>query len=165
VVARLFNTVGPRQLGEHGMVLPRFVAQAVRGAPITVYGSGAQTRCFAHVRDVARALVALAGAAGSAGRVFNLGSAIETTVAELAELVRRVAGSRSPIVHVPFAEVFPRGFVDPPRRVPSLDRLRAAIGWVPATPLVAIVEELVALARSGGIAEAAACAAAGSSSS
>jgi UDP-glucose 4-epimerase len=147
VVARLFNTVGPRQSGDHGMVLPRFVQQATCGEPITVYGNGEQTRCFAHVAEVVAALVDLAHAPGCAGRVFNVGSAVETTVAELAVLVREIAGSSSSIVHVPFAEVFPTGFVDPPRRLPSLDRLRRAIGWVPGASIESIVRELVALVR------------------
>ncbi len=150
VVARLFNTVGPRQSGDHGMVLPRFVQQAVRGEPITVYGSGDQTRCFAHVAEIVRALADLAEAPAASGCVFNVGSAVETTVDELALLVRQRAHSSSRIVHVPFADVFPTGFVDPPRRLPCLERLRAAIGWVPAASLAAIVDELIALARSGG---------------
>lgn len=147
VVARLFNTVGPRQSGDHGMVLPRFLQQAVRGEPLTVYGDGAQTRCFAHVGDVVRALADLAMAAEAPGQVFNVGSDRETSVLELAQLVRARTGSRSALRHVPYGEVFPLGFVDPARRVPSLERLRATIGWVPATPLAAIVDELVALAR------------------
>ncbi len=147
VVARLFNTVGPRQSGESGMVLPRFVAQAVAGEPITVYGDGRQTRCFAHVRDVVQALIGLARTRGCRGRVFNVGSATETSVLALAELVRRVADSGSSIRLQPLAEVFPPGFVDPPRRVPSLARLEQAIGWAPATPLLAIVQELVLLER------------------
>ncbi|HEX6812880.1 MAG TPA: NAD-dependent epimerase/dehydratase family protein [Planctomycetota bacterium] len=148
VVARLFNTVGPRQSGDHGMVLPRFVAQALRGEPITVYGSGEHTRCFAHVEEVARALADLAEAPGAPGCVFNVGSAVETTVGDLALLVRERAGSRSPIVRVPFAEVFPTGFADPPRRLPCLERLARVIGWVPQRPLADIVDELIALARS-----------------
>ncbi len=147
VVVRLFNTVGPRQSGDHGMVLPRFVAQAVRNEPITVYGEGAQSRCFAHVGDVVRALVALAQAPGVGGRVFNVGSDVETSVLALAELVRERAGSQSPIARVPFDDVFPRGFVDPVRRVPSLARLRAAIGFAPSMPLAAIVDQLVVGAR------------------
>jgi len=157
LVARLFNTVGPRQLGEHGMVLPRFVRQALRGEPLTVYGGGAQTRCFAHVRDVARALVDLATTTSSPGRVVNVGSDVETPVATLARLVRDVAGSRSAIRHVPFSDVFPDGFSELPRRVPSVERLRAAIGWVPQTPLRAIVEDVVAYERAAaGVADAAA---------
>ncbi|HEU4417715.1 MAG TPA: NAD-dependent epimerase/dehydratase family protein [Planctomycetota bacterium] len=148
VIARLFNTVGPRQSGEGGMVLPRFVAQALRGEPITVYGSGEHTRCFAHVAEVVRALADLAETPGARGLVFNVGSAVETTVRDLALLVRDRAGSRSPIVLVPFAEVFPTGFADPPRRVPCLERLARVIGWVPSRPLVSIVDELIELARS-----------------
>lgn len=147
VVARLFNTVGPRQSGESGMVLPRFVAQAIAGQPLTVYGDGSQTRCFAHVRDVARALVDLMGAPAAEGRVFNVGSDVETTVLALAQLVRAVAGTFAPLQLQPFTAVFPPGFVDPPRRVPSLERLVDAIGWAPSTPLVEIVTELVELAR------------------
>ena len=147
VVARLFNTVGPRQSGDHGMVLPRFVQQATCGEPITVYGNGEQTRCFAHVAEVVAALIDLANAPGCAGRVFNVGSAVETTVADLAILVRDIAGSSSSIAYVPFAEVFPAGFADPPRRLPSLDRLHRAIGWVPSASLEVIVRELVTLAQ------------------
>lgn len=146
LVARLFNTVGPRQTGAHGMVLPRFVRQALRGEPMTVYGGGGQTRCFAHVRDVVRALFELATSPRVPGRVVNVGSDVETPVAELAQLVRAATGSNSPIEAVPFHDVFPPGFVDPPRRVPNLDRLRRAIGWVPSTPLEEIVRELVASA-------------------
>jgi UDP-glucose 4-epimerase len=147
VVARLFNTVGPRQSGDHGMVLPRFVASALRGEPITVYGDGSQTRCFAHVSEVVRALADLAEARDVAGRVFNVGSDRETSVLALAQLVRERARSSSPIVCVPFGTVFPAGFVDPVRRVPSLERLRSAIGWAPSASLETIVDEVVAMAR------------------
>ena len=147
IVARLFNTVGPRQTGDHGMVLPRFVQQALRGEPMTVYGGGQQTRCFAHVRDVARALLGLATSRTVPGRVVNVGSDMETPVGALAQMVRDAAGSSSPLRNVPFGEVFPEGFVDPPRRVPSLQRLLLANGWLPETPLASIVAELVALAR------------------
>lgn len=143
VVARLFNTVGPRQTGDHGMVLPRFVRQALAGEPITVYGDGSQARCFAHVADVVRALADLAAVPSAHGRVFNVGSAIETSVLDLARLVQRLAGSNSPIVCTPFRDVFPRGFVDPSRRVPCLARLREAIGWAPASPIEGIVAELL----------------------
>lgn len=147
VVARLFNTVGPRQVGDHGMVLPRFVRQALAGEPLTVYGDGSQTRCFAHVGEVARALVELAAAPAAAGRVVNVGSDAEVTIAALAELVRARAGSSSPIVAVPVANVFPPGFDELPRRVPSLARLRAVLGWAPNRPLGAIVDELLADAQ------------------
>lgn len=147
VVARLFNTVGPRQSGADGMVLPRFIGQALRGEPITVYGDGRQTRCFGAVGEVARALVDLAGAPGAEGLVVNVGSDQETTVRALAELVRQRAGSRSSIVEIPFGERFPAGFRDPCRRLPSLDRLRGLIGWAPQAPLAAIVDDTVAWHR------------------
>lgn len=143
VVARLFNTVGPRQSGRYGMVLPRFLAQALANQPITVFGDGAQTRCFAHVGDVVRALAQLLEQPAARGRVFNVGSDREITVADLAQLVRRSAGSSSEIVCTPMEAVFPRGFTDPARRVPSLLRLRQVLGWVPSTPLEAVVQELV----------------------
>ena len=147
VVARLFNTVGPRQTGDHGMVLPRFVRQALQGAPLTVYGEGAQTRCFAHVREVARALLGLVRSSTLPGRVVNVGSDREVSVAELASMVVARTGSRSQITRVPFDEVFPSGFVDPPRRVPSLQRLRAANGWAPEASLASIVDDVVAYER------------------
>jgi UDP-glucose 4-epimerase len=165
LVARLFNTVGPRQTGDHGMVLPRFVQQALSGAPLTVYGEGAQTRCFAHVREVARALVELAQSTTVPGRVVNVGSAVESSVAELAAPVMAVAGSRSEIHHVPFQDVFPLGFVDPPRRVPALERLRAANGWVPGASLRSIVEDVVAAARRERVSEHAGAVASTNSSS
>lgn len=156
LVARLFNTVGPRQTGDHGMVLPRFVQQAVRGEDLTVYGGGRQTRCFAHVRDVARALADLSASRSVPGRVVNVGSDREVEVLRLAELVRERVGSRSLLRHLPLTEVFPQGFVDPPRRLPDLERLRVANGWLPATPIEAIVDELVQLARQATVAGAAA---------
>jgi UDP-glucose 4-epimerase len=144
VVARLFNTVGPRQLGACGMVLPRFCAQARAGEAITVFGDGRQTRCFAAVAEVVEALAALLAAPAAHGLVCNVGSDRETTVGELAALVRAAGGGRSPIVHVPLAEVFPRGFVDPPRRVPCLERLRSLVGFAPCRPIESIVAELMA---------------------
>ena len=165
VVARLFNTVGPRQVGEDGMVLPRFVRQALRGEPITVYGEGQQTRCFAHVREVARALVDLAQSASVPGRVVNVGSALETSVADLARMVLACSDSGSAVQHVPFHDVFPTGFVDPARRVPSLGRLRAANGWVPSAPLRSIVADVVAYERARETAQQGAAASAASPAS
>ncbi|MAD32686.1 MAG: nucleoside-diphosphate sugar epimerase [Planctomycetes bacterium] len=150
-VARLFNTVGPRQAGEDGMVLPRFVRQALRGEPVTVYGQGRQTRCFAHVREVARALVDLSRSASLPGRVINVGSALETSVADLARVVLECSESDSVVQRVPFHEVFPSGFVDPPRRVPCLRRLQSANGWVPSAPLRSIVADVIAYERAGAM--------------
>jgi UDP-glucose 4-epimerase len=143
VVARLFNTVGPRQSAAYGMVLPRFVAQARRGETLTVFGSGEQTRCFAAVEEVSAALVELLVTPAAHGRVVNVGSEREVTVARLAEIVRSTFGCDVPIARVPLEEVFPRGFYDPPRRVPCLTRLREAIGWVPERPIEQIVAGLM----------------------
>jgi len=148
VVARLFNVVGPRQSGAYGMVLPRFLHQALAGEPITVFGDGAQTRCFAAVDEVAAALAQLLGTAAARGRVVNVGSDREIAVGRLATIVRDAVGGGA-IRHVPLEEVFPRGFVDPPRRVPCLQRLRALLGWAPSRPVETIVAALVADARSG----------------
>ncbi len=144
VVARLFNTVGPRQSGQHGMVLPRFAAQALRGDPLTVYGDGAQTRCFAHVRDVAAALADLLLDGNAFGETVNVGADREVSVAALAELVRTAASSRSPVAFTPFDEVFPSGFEDVSRRVPNLTLARRLLGRDPApTNLATIVGDVV----------------------
>ena len=148
VVARLFNTVGPRQSGHGGMVLPRFVEQALRGDPITVYGNGRQTRCFAHVTEVTRALADLMACPAARG-VHNVGSDHEVEVGELARMVREACDSSSPIVHLGLDQVFPTGFTDPPRRVPCLRRLRAAIGWAPGMPVDAIVRSVVGTTARG----------------
>jgi UDP-glucose 4-epimerase len=140
-VARLFNTVGPRQTGRYGMVLPRFCEQARRGAPMTVHGDGAQTRCFAHVADVVDALIALGEQERAVGRVVNVGSDTETSILELAVLVRDLADSRSPIECRPMAELAPARVRDTRRRVPDLALLRALVGTVPATPLARIVRD------------------------
>lgn len=146
VVARLFNTVGPRQGAGGGMVLPRFVRQALAGQALTVYGSGTQTRCFGHVCDVVQALDQLLDAPRARGLVVNVGSDREVSVLELAESVVAVGlrrtGRRAGIRHVPFESVFPEGFVDPPRRVPSTARLRALLGWVPERRLEGIVDDV-----------------------
>jgi UDP-glucose 4-epimerase len=135
VVTRFFNTVGPRQVGRYGMVLPRFVAAALAGDPLIVHGDGAQTRCFGDVRDVAAALPQLLAEPGCHGRVFNLGSDVEITIRRLAELVARTLGSRSEVRTMPYEEAFPEGFEDLPRRKPDLTRVRAAIGYEPTYTL------------------------------
>jgi UDP-glucose 4-epimerase len=147
IVVRLFNTVGPRQTGRYGMVLPNFAAQAVRGDPITVYGTGEQSRCFGHVRDAVKALVRLMQTPGAIGQVFNVGSDREVTINRLAELVREAAGSRSPIVHVPYDEAYAAGFEDMQRRVPDVSKLARAIGYRPDTPLETIIADVVAEQR------------------
>lgn len=129
VVARFFNTVGPRQLGSYGMVLPRFVAAALDNQPLTVHGAGDQTRCFADVRDVAAALPVLLAEPACRGRVFNLGSDTEITIRRLAETVIATLGSSSQIRTIPYERAFPEGFEDLPRRRPDLARIRAAIDF------------------------------------
>ena len=142
-VLRLFNVVGPRQTGRYGMVLPTFAGQALRGEPITVYGSGAQTRCVAHVSYVVEALLRLADCPEAVGRRVNVGSDEEVSIAELAERVRRLAHSRSPIVRVPFEEAYASGFEDMARRVPDVTRLRQLTGFRPATPLDATIRDVL----------------------
>lgn len=144
IVVRLFNTVGPRQTGRYGMVLPNFAAQALAGVPITVYGSGTQARCFGHVRDAVEALIRLLKTPTAIGGVFNIGSDQEVTIHRLAELVREAAGSRSEIVLVPYAEAYAEGFEDMLRRVPDLTRLEQTIGFRPRTPLATIIADVVA---------------------
>jgi UDP-glucose 4-epimerase len=131
VVMRLFNTVGPRQTGRYGMVVPRFVRQALRQEPLTVYGDGSQSRCFCDVSDVTRAVAQLAGEPAAVGQVFNIGSTEEVTIRQLAERVIRLTGSRSDIIYVPYDEAYAPGFEDMQRRVPSIERLRALIGYTP----------------------------------
>lgn len=153
VVARLFNTVGPRQRGRYGMVLPRFVSAALDGRPLEVHGTGRQVRCFCDVRDVAGALVRLLGTSACHGRVFNVGSDRPVTVEDLAQLVLRVTGSASGVVHVPHSEVFGPSFEDLAIRVPDIGRIRAAIGFDPAIPLERTVADVAACATglAGGL--------------
>lgn len=148
VVARIFNTVGPRQVGRWGMVLPRFVGAAIAGRPLEVHGDGAQSRCFADVRDVAAGLDGLLEAGGTAGRVFNLGSDRSITIRALAELVVSRLGSGSPIVHVPYATAFGEGFEDLRARQPDLSRVRAEIGFEARIPIERTIDDLASVIRS-----------------
>jgi UDP-glucose 4-epimerase len=129
VLVRLFNTVGPRQIGMYGMVLPRFAAAALTNQPITVYGDGTQTRCFCHVADTVAALVALMQKPDTAGRVFNVGGDEEISMNQLAQRVIELSGSSSKMVHIPYEQAYGHKFDDMMRRVPKLDRIRAAIGF------------------------------------
>ncbi len=144
IITRFFNTVGPRQTGRYGMVLPNFAAQALAGQPITVYGSGEQSRCFGHVHDAVEAVLRLVATPEAVGRVFNIGSDEEVTIKRLAELVRDEAGSSSPIALVPYDEAYTEGFEDMQRRVPDLARLERTIGFRPRTPLATIIRDVVA---------------------
>jgi UDP-glucose 4-epimerase len=143
-VVRFFNTVGPRQTGRYGMVLPNFAAQALTGEPITVYGDGSQSRCFGHVQDAVEALLRLLATPASVGEVFNVGSDEEVTILRLAEMVRDAAGSRSEIRLVPYAEAYAEGFEDMQRRVPDLAKLERTVGFRPRTPLATIISDVVA---------------------
>jgi UDP-glucose 4-epimerase len=147
VVARLFNTVGPRQTGRYGMVIPRFVRQALAGEPITVYGDGQQGRCFAHVSDVVGALVALMREPRARGEVFNIGNDEEVTILELAERVRAKTGSKSPVKLVPYSEAYTAGFEDMRRRIPDLTRIGRLIGYRPTRGLDQILEDVIAEQR------------------
>lgn len=144
VIARFFNTVGPRQTGRYGMVLPNFVRQAMAGEPITVFGDGTQSRCFAHVQDVVKAVVRLMDEPGAVGEVFNIGSGEEVTILQLAERVKEAAGSSSPIELIPYEEAYAKGFQDMPRRVPDVSKLEALTGYKPDTPLSKIIEDTIA---------------------
>ena len=147
VIVRLFNTVGPRQTGHYGMVIPSFVRQALGGHPITVYGDGSQSRCFGYVCDVIGALLSLMDHPDTPGEVFNIGSTEETTILELAQRVKALTESSSPIVMVPYTEAYEEGFEDMPRRVPDTSKIRALIGYAPTTTLDQILESVIAYCR------------------
>ena len=134
-VMRLFNTVGPRQTGQYGMVVPRLMRQALRGEALTVFGDGTQQRCFCDVRDVVQAIVGLAHHPDAIGKVFNIGSEEEITILDLAKRIKAMTGSRSEIVHVPYAEAYAPGFEDMARRVPDISRVRELLGWRPRRSL------------------------------
>ena len=143
VIVRLFNTVGPRQSGAYGMVIPRFVAQALADAPLEVHGDGTQSRCFLHVRDTVAALIKLIEHPGAVGEVFNVGSQEEVTVEELARRVIRITNSRSQITYVPYAEAYEAGYEDMPRRVPDVSKVRALIGFEPTMNLDQVIQSVV----------------------
>lgn len=143
-IARFFNTVGPRQTGRYGMVVPNFVQQALAGKPITVYGTGKQSRCFCDVRDCVEALIRLLANERSVGEVVNIGTDEEISIEGLAHVVKERSGSDSPITFVPYDQAYEPGFEDMPRRVPSLEKLESLTGFRPATSLVDIVDRVIA---------------------
>ena len=142
-IVRFFNTVGPRQTGRYGMVVPTFAAQALRGEPITVYGSGEQSRCFGHVQDAVESVIRLMACPTAKGEVFNIGNDQEVSIMRLAELVRAEAKSKSEIRLVPYDEAYATGFEDMQRRVPDCSKLERAIGFKPRTPLETIIADVV----------------------
>jgi UDP-glucose 4-epimerase len=150
VIVRLFNTTGPRQSADYGMVLPRFVHQALEGRDLTVHGDGSQTRCFAYVGDVVRALIALMECGAAEGRVVNIGSTEEVTIAALARLILDLTASSSNIRFVPYEVAYPAGFEDVPRRVPNIDAARELIGFEPRVSLREIVTLTIADALAEG---------------
>jgi UDP-glucose 4-epimerase len=148
VIVRLFNTVGPRQVGHYGMVLPRLVDQALRNAPLTVYGTGQQTRCFCHVSDIVVAILGLVGSTESEGKVFNVGSRGEISIQGLAEKIREITGSTSEIIYVPYDEAYEAGFEDMQRRRPDTTRISNLLGWAPTRDLDQIVADVAEDLRS-----------------
>jgi UDP-glucose 4-epimerase len=145
VIVRLFNTVGPRQTGRYGMVIPNFVKQALLGHPITVYGDGSQSRCFTYVGDVVNALIALVEHEGAVGQVFNVGNdAREISILELAQKVKERTRSASEIKIVPYDQAYEAGFEDMPRRVPDLTKIRALVGYEPKVDLDEILDHVIA---------------------
>ena len=148
VIVRLFNTVGPRQVGFYGMVVPRFVEQALKGQPITVYGDGTQRRCFGHVADITAALVGLIDSREAEGQVFNVGAQEEVSIADLAQRVIDQLGSSSPIVKITYDEAYEEGFEDMPRRRPDTAKIKALLGWEPQRGLDQIIDDVAADIRS-----------------
>jgi UDP-glucose 4-epimerase len=147
IITRLFNTVGPGQTGQYGMVVPTFVRQALRGDPITVYGDGAQSRCFSHVSDVVRCLADLMECREARGEIVNVGSAEEITILALAERVRDQAGSESEIVRIPYEEAYGEGFDDMRRRVPDVSKANRLVGFEPRKQLDDILRDVIAFER------------------
>ncbi|HEV8374772.1 MAG TPA: GDP-mannose 4,6-dehydratase [Candidatus Polarisedimenticolia bacterium] len=151
VVARLFNTVGPRQTGRYGMVIPSFVRQAMTGKPITVFGDGTQTRSFTYVSDVVRAVIKLMDSEETSGQVFNIGNGKEISIKELAGMVKDLTQSSSEIVTIPYDKAYEEGFEDMPRRMPDITKIRKAIGFEPTLGIRAILEKVIEYERKCGI--------------
>jgi UDP-glucose 4-epimerase len=148
IIVRLFNTVGPRQSGQYGMVIPNFVRQALLGHPITVHGDGTQSRSFTYVGDVVRALMALAVEPKAIGQVFNIGNGEEISIMALAEKIKAMTGSASPIQVIPYDQAYESGFEDMPRRVPDISRIRALVGYEPQVNLDEILASVIDHMRS-----------------
>jgi UDP-glucose 4-epimerase len=147
VIARLFNTVGPRQSGHYGMVIPRFVQNALAHRPLEIHGDGTQTRCFCHVSDTVRALSALMDEPAATGEIYNVGSTNRISILDLADRVRQLTSSDSGVVFVPYEEVYGQGIEDMVHRIPSLEKIKADIGWQPSLDLERILADVVDHAR------------------
>jgi UDP-glucose 4-epimerase len=144
-IVRFFNTVGPRQVGNYGMVVPRFVSAALKNQPLQVYGNGDQIRCFCHVDDAVRALLLVMDSDKAVGNVFNVGNNQQITILELAKKVIEITGSKSEIVKLPYAEAYPEGFEDMQRRVPDISKIKNALGWTPQIGLDQIIKDIAAV--------------------
>jgi len=142
---RLFNTVGPRQTGRYGMVVPRFVQAALKSEPLTIYGDGTQSRVFCHVDDAVQAIVTMAGNNATIGDVYNVGGTGEVTIKQLAEQVIKITGSKSPITYTTYSDAYPAGFEDIQRRVPDISKVKNAIGWAPTKDLKQIISDIAGL--------------------
>jgi len=150
IIVRLFNTVGPCQTSAYGMVVPRFVEQALKNEPITVYGTGKQSRCFVHVKDVVTALIKLMQEPRAVGEVFNIGSQEEITIEELAKQIIKITSSRSEIKYIPYEKAYEEGFEDMQRRVPDTDKINKLIGFEPTCNLTQIIRDIVGYLKSKG---------------
>jgi UDP-glucose 4-epimerase len=143
-IVRFFNTVGPRQVGNYGMVVPRFVSAALNNQPLQVYGHGDQIRCFCHVDDAVRALLLVMDSDKAVGNVFNIGNNQQISILELAKKIIEITGSRSEIVKIPYSEAYPEGFEDMQRRVPDISKIKNALGWTPQIGLDQIIKDIAA---------------------
>jgi len=150
IILRLFNTVGPRQTGRYGMVIPRFVQQALAGEPITVFGDGEQTRTFTHVKDAIGGILKLAEHPGAIGEIFNIGGKEETSIQNLAYLVKEALLSSSPIIHIPYEEAYEEGFEDMRKRVPDISKIENLIGYEPKCDLKDIIRDVAEYQRNRG---------------
>ena len=148
-IVRFFNTVGPRQLGAYGLVVPRFVRSAITDAPITIYGNGNQTRCFAHVYDVIDAVIAIAFAENTIGKVINIGNNFEISINDLAQKIIAETGSQSEIVYVPYEEAYGDGFEDMERRVPNIELINQLVGWKPQRNLSRVIADIFTEMKKG----------------
>jgi UDP-glucose 4-epimerase len=143
-IVRFFNTVGPRQVGNYGMVVPRFVSAALKNHPLQVYGNGDQIRCFCHVDDAVRALLLVMDSDKAVGNVFNIGNNQQISIIELAKKIIEITGSKSEIVKVPYSEAYPEGFEDMQRRVPDISKIKSVLGWTPQIGLDQIIKDIAA---------------------
>jgi len=147
-IVRLFNTVGPRQVGSYGMVVPRFVSAALKNQPLEVYGNGEQIRCFCHVEDVVSALLLVMDSEQAVGEVFNIGNNQQVSILDLAKRVIEVTNSKSEIVKIPYSKAYPEGFEDMQRRVPDISKIKNILGWTPKIGLDQIIKDVAAFQSS-----------------